>query len=186
MVAFGDYGEHMSDLISILIPARDEPYLNKTVNDLFQKAFGEIEVVVLLDGYWPNPPLDSHDGLKIIHLGKVAGMRPLINMGARVATGKYLMKCDAHCMFARDYDIALKEHFHIDWLAVPRRYRLDADNWKKKNNDFIDYMYLTYQAAAIICMAKACMAKNGQAKTRDGKNSTRKKLKMSTKKSTTS
>ena len=39
---------------SVLIPARNEPYLVKTIEDVFQKAAGEIEVIAVLESYWPE------------------------------------------------------------------------------------------------------------------------------------
>jgi glycosyltransferase involved in cell wall biosynthesis len=133
-----------AEKISIIIPARNEPYLQKTIDDLFQKADGEIEVIAMLDGYWPKPPLISQDNLIIIHNGEVRGMRITLNQAARIATGKYLMKTDAHCMFDEGFDQKLKDHCKSNWLTVPSRYRLDAANWKCKDKPAIEYLYLTY------------------------------------------
>ena len=93
---------------SVLIPARNERFLAPTVDDLFNKAEGEIEVIVFLDGYKPDPPLQERPGLKTIHSPKPAGMRPAINACASVASGKYLMKVDAHCMFGEGFDIKMQ------------------------------------------------------------------------------
>ena len=51
--------------LSVIIPARNEPFLNKTVDGLFENAEEEIEIIVMLDGYWPNPPLKKHNNLII-------------------------------------------------------------------------------------------------------------------------
>ena len=37
--------------LSIIIPARNEVYLNRTIKDLQDKATGDIEIIVVLDGY---------------------------------------------------------------------------------------------------------------------------------------
>ena len=132
--------------VSIIIPARNEPHLQKTINDLFTKAVGEIEVIVMLDGYWPNPPLKDRDNLIIVHRGSVHGMRANENGAARIASGQYLMKCDAHCMFGEGFDEILKADCQDDWLVIPRRYSLDADKWEKSES-YIDYLYLTYPYA---------------------------------------
>ena len=34
--------------VSIVIPARNEPYLKKTIQDILSKAIGEIEVIDLM------------------------------------------------------------------------------------------------------------------------------------------
>jgi len=74
--------------VSIIIPARNEIFLQKTVSDLLTKAEGNIEVIVILDGYWPTPQLIEDTRLKIIHRGKPTGMRAAINAGVAIAKGK--------------------------------------------------------------------------------------------------
>lgn len=115
--------------VSIIIPSRNELFLPNTVEDLFAKVSGDIEVIAVLDGYWPNPPLKEHKNLIIIHRGQPHGMRAAINAGASVAKGKFLMKCDAHCMFAEGFDEMLKADIEPNWIVIPRRKRLDAENW---------------------------------------------------------
>ena len=62
-------------VLSVLVPARNEVFLQKTITDLLTKAIGDIEVIAILDGYWPTPQLIADDRLKIIHHGKSRGMR---------------------------------------------------------------------------------------------------------------
>jgi glycosyltransferase involved in cell wall biosynthesis len=73
-------------------------------------------------------------------------MRAAINSAAAIAKGKYLMKCDAHCMFAEGYDEILKADCDDNWVVIPRRYSLDAENWCIEQNGKPprDYHYLCY------------------------------------------
>jgi hypothetical protein len=73
-------------------------------------------------------------------------MRAAINAGAAVATGKYLMKTDAHCMFGEGYDRILQESCEDNWVVIPPRYSLDAENWAIEQNGKPrrDYHYLCY------------------------------------------
>lgn len=132
--------------ISVIIPARHERFLAQTVADVFQKATGSIEAIVVLDGYWPEPPLADWDNLVIIHRGQARGMRPAINAAAAIAKGDYLMKCDAHCMFGEGFDEVLKADCDDDWIIIPRRKRLDAENWcvQDVRKPDVDYNYLSY------------------------------------------
>ncbi len=114
---------------SIIIPSRNEQFLAKTIDDIFTKATGEIEVVIMLEGYWPDPPLKEYDNLTIVHVSNPQGMRPAINAAASIATGKFLMKTDAHCMFSYGFDEVMQNDCDEDWVAIPRRYSLDAENW---------------------------------------------------------
>jgi len=98
----------------------------------------------MLDGYWPDPPLKHYDNLKIIHSGTPRGMRGSINTAANIATGDFLMKCDAHCMFGEGFDEILQADCEENWLVVPRRYSLDPYKWERTDKHPIDYLTLTF------------------------------------------
>lgn len=115
--------------VSVLIPSRTEPFLAPTVADVLAKARGDIEVIVVLDGYWPVPPLVEDPRLTVLHFGQARGMRPGINAAASAATGDYLMKLDAHCLVDEGFDVTLAADCDQDWIVVPRRDRLDPINW---------------------------------------------------------
>ena len=130
--------------VSIIIPSRNETFLQQTVTDLLSKG-SDIQVIVVLDGYWCDPPLLPDNRLIQLHRGKSMGMRAAINGAAAIAKGKYLMKCDAHCMFAEGYDEVLKADCDDNWVVIPRRYSLDAENWCIEQNGKVrDYHYLCY------------------------------------------
>lgn len=133
--------------LSVIIPSRNEQFLPQTIADLFAKAAGSIEVIVTLDGYWPDPPLPERPGLHIIHRSVPAGMRAGINGGIALARGKYIMKTDAHCMFAPGFDEVLKADCDGDWVVIPRRRSLDAEHWTIIEKTPVDYEYLCYPYA---------------------------------------
>lgn len=132
--------------LSVLIPSRNERFLPQTIRDVFQKATGDVEVIVVLDGWWPDPPLADRPGLILIHRTTPQGMRPAINAAAQIATGAYLLKTDAHCLFADGFDEVLKAACAEDWIMIPRRKRLDAEAWAIQDvgKPDVDYEYLTY------------------------------------------
>jgi len=131
--------------VSIIIPARNETFLQKTITDVLSKATGSVECIAVLDGYWPDPPLIPDKRLIQLHRGQSMGMRAAINGAAAIAKGKYLMKTDAHCMFAEGYDEVLKADCDDNWVVIPRRYSLDVENWQIENNGKVrDYHYLCY------------------------------------------
>lgn len=131
--------------ISIIIPARNEKFLGATVDDLVKNAGGDVEVIAVLDGYWPDPPLSDHKNLKIIHRTTPKGMRNAINSAAAIASGDYLMKCDAHCAFGENYDEILKADCDKDWVVIPSRYSLAYDYWGIADNGKarVDYHFLS-------------------------------------------
>ena len=127
--------------VSVIIPSRNEQFLPQTVEDVITKARGEVQVIVVLEGYWPDPILPNYPNLVIIHHGKARGLRGAVNSAAKVASGEYLMKIDAHCLFAEGYDEALKADCEPNWVVAPRRYSLDAEKWERKDKHPIDYLY---------------------------------------------
>ena len=136
-------------MVSIIIASRVDQYLQKTIDDLLAKAEGEIEIIVALDGYWPNPILKDDPRVVILHQGMVhdnVGMRGGINAGIDIARGEYIMKIDEHCMMDQGFDTKLKADCEDDWVVIPRRYRLDADKGEiiEDGRPPVDYMFLAY------------------------------------------
>jgi|SRR3990172_7290784 len=117
--------------VSVVIPSRNERFLQQTVDSLLDNAWGEIEVFAVLDGPSSYPPLRERPNLTIVQFEKPCGLRPAINAVADVATGTYLMKTDSHCLFAPGFDLALSADCDGDWVVIPRRYRLDSDTWSR-------------------------------------------------------
>jgi glycosyltransferase involved in cell wall biosynthesis len=133
--------------LSILIPARNEPFLAKTVEDLLSKS-GDIEIVATLDGYWPNPPLPDDKRLVLVHFGRARSMRPGINAAAACSRSPYLAKLDAHCMVDEGWDEKILADIEDNWVVVPRRYSLDPDDWKVNHHrPAYDYHYLSWPYA---------------------------------------
>lgn len=131
---------------SILIPARNERFTARTVQDLLTNARGEIEIIVVLDGSYADPPLPDDPRVRVLHFGEAQGMRPAINAAARLATGDFFLKTDAHCSFSEGFDEVLKADCDGDWIVVPRRDRLEPETWTLQvtGKPPIDAHYLSY------------------------------------------
>ena len=131
-------------MLSVVIPNRNSPFLTKTIEDILAKAVGEIEVIVNVDENWPEK-LVKDKRVTYTHPHSPIGMRQGINRCVQLAKGEYIMKSDDHCMFAPGFDKVLIENHRENWVQVPRRFALDANNWKveeREDNKYpIDYMY---------------------------------------------
>jgi len=128
--------------VSVVIPASNEIYLQQTITELLTKSNDDTEVIAVLDGYWPDKPLEPDPRLVILHKPK-GGMRSAINAGIDISKGKYIMKIDAHCNVAPNYDTALPADMEDDWLVIPRRYSLEmADFSVRYERPIVDYEYL--------------------------------------------
>jgi glycosyltransferase involved in cell wall biosynthesis len=134
-------------MISVVIPSRNEKYLQKTINDLLVKAHGNIEIIAVLDGYWPpDNEIVEDPRVHYIHFSQARGMRNAINSGVSLAKGQYILKTDAHCLFQKGFDECLVKYCKDDWVMVPRRLRLDPEKWEicEIEKPPVDYMYLAH------------------------------------------
>ena len=104
-------------MVSIIIPSFNDKDLQRTVDDLRNKAEGEIEIIAI-----ENKP-----------------RREATNEGVAKSHGEYIMKCDSHCMFGQGYDRLLLTDIQDNWIVVPRRYKLDTGKWELMDDPPIDY-----------------------------------------------
>jgi glycosyltransferase involved in cell wall biosynthesis len=130
-------------MLSIVIPSRNEIYLDNTIKDILAKSEGEIEIIVSCDGYRPEPVVDPR--VHYIYKDKAEGMRAGINSCVAMAKGEYIMKIDAHCMVAQGFDIEMIKSCDDRTIVIPRRYRLDPKKWEiiEDGRPPIDRMILT-------------------------------------------
>jgi cephalosporin hydroxylase len=130
-------------MLSVIIPARNERFLEKTIRNVLQNARGEIEILPVLDGWIPDPQIVINDDrVRFIHNPEPIGQRQSINLAARQARGKYIMKLDAHCAVDEGFDVKLAADCEYDWTVIPRMYNLDINMWKPKLSKRTDYMYI--------------------------------------------
>lgn len=134
-------------LVSIVIPSRNEQFLRKTIDDLLAKATQDIEIIAVLDGYWPPAEeIINNNRVRYLHFSNARGMRNAINSGVAISNGEYILKIDAHCMVAQGFDVVLKADCEDNWVVIPTRKRLDPFTWTLRDVDKPDmnYMFMTY------------------------------------------
>jgi len=119
--------------LSILIPARNELFLQNTIDDILKNKRANTEIIVVLDGYWPYAPIKDNADITIIHHSGAIGQRAATNEAARLSTAKYIMKCDAHCAFEKGFDVKLIASMQPEWTTIPRMYNLHVFNWQCKS-----------------------------------------------------
>jgi glycosyltransferase involved in cell wall biosynthesis len=122
----------MKDL-SILIPARNEMFLARTIEDILEHIEADTEIIAVLDGALADPGIVQHERVNVIYVPEALGQRATTNMAARLAQGKYVAKVDAHCSFDQGFDRKMIEFFQEvgdDVVAVPVMRNLWAFSWK--------------------------------------------------------
>jgi glycosyltransferase involved in cell wall biosynthesis len=122
--------------LSVIIPARNEEWLPETINSTLKAIRGDTEIIVLLDGYWPEKGIVDDPKLKLVHYGESIGQRAATNQGVKLSEAKYIMKLDAHCSLDEGFDVKLMADMQYDWTVIPRMYNLHVFDWQclKCNN----------------------------------------------------
>jgi len=129
----------MPDL-SIIIPAANEEFLQKTIDSIYATAKGDIEIIAITEGY--DPILYGDKRLRIIHNPTPLGQRQAINQGVAYARGRFIFKLDAHCSLDKGFDVVLMNDCKREQTMIPRLYVLDASSWTPKWRKMTDFMYI--------------------------------------------
>ena len=135
--------------LSVIIPSYKDPFLHKTIDSLLDNSGlgDDLEIIVVLDAYWPKDIIRNDKRIKIVHHGINTGMRGAINDGVRVASGEYIMRVDEHNMFDRGYDVKLLANIEDNWIVTPRRYFLDPVKWERMDFPPVDFQRLIVAGA---------------------------------------
>jgi len=118
----------MTDL-TIVIPARNEMFLGKTIENILENIEGDTEVIAVLDGDWNASEIPDNPRVKIIRYSQSIGQRAATNRGVDISNAKYVMKVDAHCAFDKGFDVKMIKEMHDDWTMVPLMKNLHAFDW---------------------------------------------------------
>lgn len=132
--------------LSIVIPSYKDPFLIKTIDSLLLNSETNIEIIAVLDGYWPSFETRGDPKVRYVHLGKNRGMRGAINAGVSIARGDYLMRTDEHCIFSKGFDKIILETIKENWIVTPRRYFLNPEKWEVMDLPLVDYEKLVIQS----------------------------------------
>lgn len=121
--------------LSVIIPARNEEFLDRTINNILDMAEIDTEVIAILDGYWPDPPINDRDKVVLVHHTTSIGQRAATNEGARLSKSDFVMKLDAHCIVDQGFDRKLAEPYlngrlGKDTTTIPKMYNLHAFDWE--------------------------------------------------------
>lgn len=131
--------------LSVVIPNRNSPFTTQTIEDVLKNAGCEVEVIINVDEKWPEPLVED-ERVHYIHPSAPIGLRAGVNACVALAKGKYIMKTDDHCSFGENFGkILIENHKEDNWVQIPRRYSLDAENWKiNESRPYRDYMYIDF------------------------------------------
>ena len=135
----------MDKTLTVVIPARNEIFLAKTIENILENIEGETDIIAVLDGYWPDPPVKDHPKVTLLHYTEPVGQRKGTNQAVRLSNSKYIMKVDAHCAFDKGFDVKMMNLMEDDITMVPMMRNLHAFDWVCKNG------HRRYQGQSGVC-----------------------------------
>ena len=115
--------------LSVIVPARSEMFLSRTVENILKNKRGKTEIIVGLDGEWSDPPLADHPDLTILYYGESIGQRAITNQCVRLSKAKYVMKIDAHCVVDEGFDVKMMSEMKDNYTMIPVLYNLYGFDW---------------------------------------------------------
>lgn len=108
-------------------------FLTQTIQDLLEHSETDMEIIVVLDGEWANPPVPQDPRVNVIYVPESVGQRGATNLAAKLSKAKYVVKCDAHCSFDQGWDRKMIEAFEKvgdNAIIVPVMKNLHVFDWK--------------------------------------------------------
>jgi hypothetical protein len=108
-------------------------FLNRTVQDVLEHSTADTEIIVVLDGAWPETPLEQHPRLQVVYVPESIGQRAATNLAASISQARYVCKLDAHCAVAPGWDTELIRaagELGPDVTQIPAQKNLHVHNWR--------------------------------------------------------
>lgn len=136
--------------LSVVIPARSEMFVDRTVEELVKNKRGKTEVIIGLDGEWADPPISDHEDVTILYYGESIGQRAITNQCVRLSKAKYIMKVDAHCAFDEGFDVKMMKEMKHHYTMIPAMYNLHGFDWVCPKG------HRRYQSPSGPCKEKGC------------------------------
>lgn len=128
-------------MISVIITARNEPYLAMTIRSVQDATNIPIEFIAVLDGE-TDYSLPNYSNLTIIKNVNPMGIRVSLNQAVAASKGTHLLKLDGHCLVADGFVETLLRHYQDKSVMVARRFTLDLMDFQPKPRA-VDYYYLS-------------------------------------------
>lgn len=115
--------------LAILIPARNEEFTTRTVQDILEHIELDTHIYVGFDGCPMSPDLPDVPNVHVLISNEPIGQRAITNRLCKLTDAPYIMKIDAHCAFDQGFDRKMVEKMEPDITMVPVMRNLHAFDW---------------------------------------------------------
>lgn len=128
--------------VSVIITALDEPYINKTIDDIVEKSDSRLKEIIVIDDLSEQPI--KHKDAKIIRNKERKGLIKGRNIATEIAKSECVISVDAHVKVSENWLDGILNPLAKRYNAVvaPMTMALDPDKWEDINID--SYGYTTH------------------------------------------
>ncbi len=152
--------------VSVIITALDEPYVNKTIDDIIEKSDSRLKEIIVIDDNSSEPI--SHKEARVIRNKNSKGLIWGRNYGSDLAKSEIVVSIDPHVKVDEDWlsPIVKRLEEKNNCLVAPKTKCLDPEKWedikgkssgiKTAFNTKLDFNWVTTPGAETPVVAGHC------------------------------
>ena len=122
--------------VSIVMTALDEPYVNKTIDDILEKTDSRLKEIIVIDDV--SKEHIQHPDAKVYRNSSRQGLIWGRNFGTKKAQSDVIISVDPHVKIVSENwldPIINKLEENYKCIAFPKTYCLDPETWSEFNKD---------------------------------------------------
>ena len=119
--------------VSVVMTALDEPYVNKTIDDIIEKTGRRLKEIIVIDDNSKEPV--SHPEAKVIRNDRRRGLIWGRNHGTEIAKSDMIISIDPHCSVTKGWMAPMMNRLSQDYNCVvaPKTWQLNPETWTTGN-----------------------------------------------------
>lgn len=120
--------------ISIIITALDEPYVNKTIDDILEKTGDSLKEIIVIDDHSKEPI--KHSGATVYRNKQRMGLQWSRQAASQLAKSDLVISIDPHCKVYEGWEEVMCDPIRSFYktITTPRTYKLNPETWENYDN----------------------------------------------------
>jgi glycosyltransferase involved in cell wall biosynthesis len=119
--------------VTVIMVALNEPYVQRTAEDILEKTGDELEEIIVIDDYSDDPISFDLPKTRIIRNPRRLGLIRCRNNGSQMAKSDIVVSVDAHVKMSENWLPPLTKMVEDDYkcIGVPLTKSLNPEEWKE-------------------------------------------------------
>lgn len=118
--------------ISVIITALDEPYVNKTIDDILKKTGPCLKEIIVIDDFSNEPIVINQPDVKLYRNKQRMGLQWSRQAASQLAQSDVIISIDPHCKVYEGWENSLSDPVRNNYktITTPRTYKLNPETWE--------------------------------------------------------